>query len=139
MSLRLPGALTIVALILLVVAPALEAQHTNIPKIGVLLLEDLELVQPLFHERTERTSTALSLEWLENNREDCSSPLILAAKRAADLAQKHRLPTITSAGLSSQAFPDFGGLMSYGANPAKHCCARRFTWTGRRLCSRGIS
>ncbi len=42
---------------------------------------------------------------------------ILATKRAADLALKHRLPSITS-GVSLRAFPELGGLMSYGGNSA---------------------
>jgi ABC-type uncharacterized transport system substrate-binding protein len=41
---------------------------------------------------------------------------ILATKRAADLALKHRLPSITT-GVGVKTFPEFGGLMSYGANP----------------------
>ncbi len=41
---------------------------------------------------------------------------ILATKRAADLALKHRLPSITT-GVGAKTFPEFGGLMSYGANP----------------------
>ena len=41
---------------------------------------------------------------------------ILATKRAADLALKHQLPSITT-GVGVKAFPEFGGLMSYGANP----------------------
>jgi putative ABC transport system substrate-binding protein len=40
---------------------------------------------------------------------------ILATKHAADLALKHRLPSITS-GVGVRAFPELGGLMSYGAN-----------------------
>ena len=44
---------------------------------------------------------------------------ILATKRAADLALKQRLPSITS-GVSARAFPELGGLMSYGANPAEY-------------------
>jgi putative ABC transport system substrate-binding protein len=44
---------------------------------------------------------------------------ILATKRAADLALKQRLPSITT-GVSVRAFPELGGLMSYGANPAEY-------------------
>ena len=269
MRLRLPGALTIVALILLVVAPAPAAQQAKIPKIGVLLLEDQELVQPLFREglrdigliegqnihveyrsaagqvdRLDALATSLVrlkvdiivarstpaaqaakhatteipivmapagdpvgtglvaslgrpggnvtgvtgiaadlggklvelikevrpsitnvavlvlrnepfgrsfLEQIKSASDHVGVKVraiviggaddldgaftamakeqpgglliapILATQRAADLALKHRLPSITSAGLSSRAFPEFGGLMSYGANPAEHC------------------
>jgi putative ABC transport system substrate-binding protein len=43
---------------------------------------------------------------------------MLATRRAADLAAKHRLLSITT-GVSTKAFPASGGLMSYGANPAE--------------------
>ena len=269
MRLRLPGALTIVASILLVVAPAPEAQQAKIPKIGVLLLADLELVQPLFREglrdvgliegqnihveyrsaagqvdRLDALATSLVrlkvdvivarptpavqaakratteipivmapagdpvgtglvaslarpggnvtgvtgiaadlggklVELIKEVRPSVTNVAvlvlrneafgrsfleqiksasdrvgvevraivvggaeeldgaftamakerpgalvivpILATKRAADLALKHRFPSITSSGLSSRAsFPELGGLMSYGANPADH-------------------
>ena len=41
---------------------------------------------------------------------------ILANKSAADLALKHRLPSITT-GVGLGTFPELGGLMSYGSNP----------------------
>jgi putative ABC transport system substrate-binding protein len=41
---------------------------------------------------------------------------ILATKRAADLALKHRLPSMTT-GVGVKTFPEVGGRMSYGANP----------------------
>lgn len=44
---------------------------------------------------------------------------VLATKRAADLALKQRLPSITT-GLSARAFPELGGLMSYGADPVTY-------------------
>src|SRR5262249_45897306 len=44
---------------------------------------------------------------------------ILATKRAADLALKYRLPSITS-GVNARTFPELGGLMAYGANPAEY-------------------
>ena len=43
---------------------------------------------------------------------------IYATKRAADLATKHRLPSITT-GINAGAFPEVGGLMSYGADPVE--------------------
>ena len=43
---------------------------------------------------------------------------IYATKHAADLAAKHRLPSITT-GITASVFPELGGLMSYGANPAE--------------------
>jgi putative ABC transport system substrate-binding protein len=40
---------------------------------------------------------------------------ILATKRVAELAMKHRLPSITT-GSQGRAFPPFGGLAAYGPN-----------------------
>jgi putative ABC transport system substrate-binding protein len=42
----------------------------------------------------------------------------LATKRAADLAVKHRLPSITS-GAQGRAFAQLGGLMGYGPNESE--------------------
>jgi len=42
---------------------------------------------------------------------------LYATKRAADLAVKHRLISITT-GITASTFPELGGLMSYGSNPA---------------------
>ena len=44
---------------------------------------------------------------------------ILATREAATLALRHRLPSITTS-VSVTTFPEFGGLMSYGPDPADH-------------------
>ena len=44
---------------------------------------------------------------------------ILATRRAADLARRHRFLSITS-GVRSRAFPELGGLMSYGASSEEY-------------------
>ena len=57
---------------------------------------------------------------------------ILATKRAADLALKHRLPSIT-AGVGVKTFPEFGGLMSYGTNPLGRSRRTSMAMTVHRL------
>jgi putative tryptophan/tyrosine transport system substrate-binding protein len=42
---------------------------------------------------------------------------LYATKHVADLAVKHRLISITT-GITASTFPQLGGLMSYGSNPA---------------------
>jgi ABC-type uncharacterized transport system substrate-binding protein len=43
---------------------------------------------------------------------------LYATRQVARLAIKHRLPAITT-GINAGAFPEAGGLLSYGANPAE--------------------
>ena len=50
-------------------------------------------------------------------------------ERIADLALKHRLPTIYGSGSSSEA----GGLMAYGVESRRICCRRAATYVDKIL------
>ena len=72
-------------------------------------------VQPVFLRRAEDLEEAFASMVKERAGAVIMQPL-LATKRTAELALKHRLLSITT-GIAS-SFPELGGLMSYGANSA---------------------